>query len=89
MLFRSSIGELKTAPRGYTKDHSRIALLRRKGLMVSKWWEPAAWMATKSLVTRVRDAWETGAAMNSWLDTHVGPSTLAPDEDELARFGPI
>ena len=46
-------------------------------------------MATTSLVTRVRDAWEAAAAMNAWLDTHVGPSTLAPDEDELARFGPI
>lgn len=84
-----SIGELKTAPRGYPKDHPRIALLRRKGLMVFRSWEPAAWMATRSLVTRVRDAWEAGAEMNAWLDTHVGPSTLAPDEDEIARFGPI
>lgn len=31
-----AIGELKTAPRGYPKDHPRIDLLRRKGLMVSK-----------------------------------------------------
>lgn len=84
-----SIGELKTAPRGYSRDHPRIALLRRKGLMVFRSWEPAAWMATRTLATRVRDAWEAGAAMNAWLDTHVGPSTLAPDEDELARFGPI
>lgn len=84
-----SIGELKTAPRGYPKQHPRIALLRRKGLMVFRSWEPAPWMATRSLVTRVRDAWEAGAAMNAWLDTHVGPSTLAPDEDEIARFGPI
>lgn len=84
-----SIGELKTAPRGYPKDHPRIALLRRKGLMVFRSWEPAAWMATRSLVTRVRDAWDSGAEMNAWLDTHVGPSTLAPDEDEIARFGPI
>lgn len=84
-----SIGELKTAPRGYPKDHPRIALLRRKGLMVFRSWEPAAWMATRSLVTRVRDAWDAGAEVNAWLDTHVGPSTLAPDEDEIARFGPI
>jgi len=84
-----AIGALKTAPRGYPKDHPRIELLRRKGLMVSRHWEPASWMGTKSVVKRVRDAWTVASEMNEWLDAHVGPSTLAPDEDELARFGPI
>lgn len=84
-----AIGELKTAPRGYPKDHPRIELLRRKGLMVSRLWEPAAWMGTKAVVKRVRDAWLAAGEMNEWLDLHVGPSTLAPDEDEIARFGPI
>jgi len=84
-----SIGELKTAPRGYPKDHPRITLLRRKGLMVSRSWEPAAWMGTRSLVTKVRDCWRGAAEMNEWLDLHVGPSTLAPADDELARFGPF
>jgi uncharacterized protein (DUF2461 family) len=84
-----AMSELKTAPRGYAKDHPRIALLRRKGLMVSRTWEHAPWMATRSVVKRVRDAWTVAQAMNAWLDTHVGPSTLAPDEDELARFGPL
>ncbi|MFZ9482826.1 MAG: DUF2461 domain-containing protein [Ilumatobacteraceae bacterium] len=84
-----SIGELKTAPRGYPKDHPRIALLRRKGLMASRTWEPAAWMRTKAVVGRVRDAWSVCDEMNAWLDLHVGPSTLAPDEDEIGRFGPF
>jgi uncharacterized protein (TIGR02453 family) len=84
-----AMSELKTAPRGYAKDHPRIALLRRKGLMVSRTWEHAPWMATRAVVKRVRDAWTVAQAMNAWLDTHVGPSTLAPDEDELARFGPL
>src|SRR4051794_14385339 len=30
--------ELKTAPRGYPKDHPRIALLRRKGLTSFRSW---------------------------------------------------
>ena len=30
-----AIDELKTAPKGYPKDHPRIDLLRRKGLMMS------------------------------------------------------
>jgi hypothetical protein len=84
-----AIGELKTAPRGYPKDHLRIELLRRKGLMVSRSWEHAAWMGTRAVVKRVRDSFTAADAMNAWLDTHVGPSTLAPDDDELARFGPF
>lgn len=84
-----AIGQLKTAPRGYPKDHPRIELLRRKGLMASRSWEQAAWMSTRTVLRRVREAWEGAVDMNHWLDTHVGPSLLAPDEDELARFGPL
>lgn len=83
----SAIGELKTAPRGYARDHPRIELLRRKGLVGTRHWEQARWMQTKAVVQRVRDTWELAAPMNAWLDAHVGPSTLVPDEDALARFG--
>ena len=83
----SAISELKTAPRGYPRDHPRIELLRRKGLVGTRQWKPARWMQTKAVVDRVREAWEIAAPMNEWLDAHVGPSTLAPDDDELARFG--
>jgi uncharacterized protein (DUF2461 family) len=31
-------GTLKTAPRGYAKDHPRIELLRNKGLLAWKRW---------------------------------------------------
>ena len=38
---------LKTAPRGYPKDHPRIDLLRHKGII--GWWEhpPRKWLATR------------------------------------------
>lgn len=85
----AAMSELKTAPRGYPKDHPRIQLLRRKGLIASRDWPVSPWMHTRTVVRRVREAWDGAAAMNEWLDTHVGPSTLAPDEDELARFGPL
>ena len=85
----TAIGSLKTAPRGYARDHPRIELLRLKGLVATRQWKPVKWMQTKAVVGRVREAWEIAAAMNAWLDAHVGPSTLAPDEDELARFGPL
>ncbi len=40
---------LKTAPRGYPKDHPRIELLRHKGLIAWKQWPVAAWMGTTSM----------------------------------------
>ena len=82
-----AMSELKTAPRGYPKDHPRIEIIRRKGLIASREWPAARWMRTKAVVARVRDAWQAADEMNAWLDTHVGPSTLAPDEAELERLG--
>ncbi|MFT3855595.1 MAG: DUF2461 domain-containing protein [Ilumatobacteraceae bacterium] len=76
----SAIGSLKTAPRGYAKDHPRVELLRRKGLVISREWPLAKWMQTKAVVGRVRDAWVAAVPMNEWLDAHVGPSTLPPEE---------
>ncbi|MCE9621438.1 MAG: DUF2461 domain-containing protein [Actinomycetia bacterium] len=73
-----AMSELKTAPRGYPKDHPRIAILRRKGLVASKDWPLAKWMHTKQVVERVRDAWLAAADLNKWLNKHVGPSTLPP-----------
>ena len=75
-----AISELKTAPRGVSKDHPRIALLRRKGLMGSKTWLPAAWMHTPKAADRVVAVWRAFAPVNEWLDSHVGPSTLPPED---------
>jgi uncharacterized protein (TIGR02453 family) len=86
-LVAGAMGELKTAPRGYARDHPRIELLRRTGLIATREWHDAAWMRTRAVVKRVRDTWLATAEMNEWLDTHVGPSTIAPDEDELERSG--
>lgn len=73
-----AMSELKTAPRGYAKDHPRIGILRRKGLVASKEWPLSKWMHTKEVVTRVRDAWLAAADINKWLNKHVGPSQLPP-----------
>lgn len=74
-----AIGALKTAPRGYPKDHPRIELLRRKGLMMSKDFGSPQWLHTRRAVSRIRDVWDGAAKMNAWLDKHVGPTTLEPD----------
>jgi uncharacterized protein (TIGR02453 family) len=74
-----AIEELKTAPRGYDKDHPRIELIRRKGLMMSKDFGAPKWVHTAEAAKRVRDVWLAAEPMNAWLDAHVGPSNLEPD----------
>ncbi len=78
-----AIDELKTAPRGYDKDHPRIELIRRKGLMMSKEFGAPKWLHTKQAASKIRSVWEAAGDMNAWLDAHVGPSTIEPD----GRFG--
>jgi len=75
-----AIDELKTAPRGYAKDHPRVDLLRRKGLMASRSWPVASWMHTAKSADRIRAAWSDLAPLCDWLDAHVGPSTLPPPD---------
>ncbi len=75
-----AMSELKTAPRGFPKDHPRIELLRRKGLMAGREFSPAKWMQTKAAASKVRDVWQAADDLNTWLNLHVGPSTLPPDE---------
>jgi len=75
-----AISELKSAPRGYPKDHPRIELLRRKGLTAFMSWTPQPWLHTKAVVKKVRDGWNGAGELNDWLDAHVGPSTLPPPD---------
>jgi uncharacterized protein (TIGR02453 family) len=66
---------VKSAPRGYPKDHPRIELLRGNGLMMSRTWPPASWQSTKAVVQRVRKVWSDADPLVAWLDRHVGHST--------------
>jgi uncharacterized protein (TIGR02453 family) len=77
-----AISELKTAPRGYPKDHPRIEILRRKGLIGWRAWPVAPWLHTAKAAARVRGAWDATAELNRWLDANVGPSHLAPEDAE-------
>ena len=71
----SGHGALKTAPRGYAKDHPRIELLRYKGVIAWKDWPAAAWMGTKKAKDRVTEVLRIAAPLNDWLAKNVGPST--------------
>ena len=69
---------LKTAPKGYAKDHPRIELLRHKGLITWRQWPVAAWLGTKKAKDRVVHVLHDAQPLNDWLAKHVGDSEL-PD----------
>ena len=68
---------LKTAPKGYPKDHPRIELLRHKGLITWREWPAGAWLGTRKAKERVIEFFQQSKPVNDWLRTHVGPSTLS------------
>jgi uncharacterized protein (TIGR02453 family) len=68
---------LKTAPKGYPKDHPRVDLLRNKGLVAWKQWPVAAWLDTAAAKKRVVDFLRAARPLGEWLDAHVGASELA------------
>jgi uncharacterized protein (TIGR02453 family) len=70
---------LKTAPRGYPKDHPRIELLRQKGLIAWREWPVGAWLGTAKAKDRVVEFLHAAAPVQRWLDRNVGESEL-PDE---------
>jgi uncharacterized protein (TIGR02453 family) len=72
---------LKTAPRGWPRDHPRIELLRHKSLAAMRSFDEAAWMGTKGALVRLTDVWRAGQPLNDWLGEHVGPSTEPPTHE--------
>jgi uncharacterized protein (TIGR02453 family) len=73
---------LKVAPRGYPRDHPRVALLRHKGVTAGRTYAPAKWLHTARAKDRVLQAWREAAPLHAWLDRHVGPSTLPPEDPD-------
>lgn len=67
---------LKSAPRGYAKDHPRIELLRYKGLIAWQEWEPAEWLGTPAAYKKITDFLKAAQPLLAWLDDHVGPTEL-------------
>jgi uncharacterized protein (TIGR02453 family) len=69
----TSIASLKTAPRGFPKDHARGDLLRHKGLAAYRSWPVEPWLGTRAARTRVVAFLRTAQPLVDWLDDHVGP----------------
>lgn len=65
---------LKTAPKGYPKDHPRIDLLRHKDLIAWQDWPVGAWLGTAAAKNRVVTLLRKAQPLQDWLDKYVGPS---------------
>jgi len=70
---------LKTAPRGYPKDHPRVELLRFKGLITWREWPVGAWLGTRRAKDRIVEFLRLSEPLNAWLRANVGPSTAPPE----------
>ena len=68
---------LKTAPKGFARDHPRIRLLRHKALFGGKRIEPGDKGITRAKALKhVQATWAACAPMTDWLDRYVGPSRI-------------
>ncbi len=63
---------LKTAPKGYAKDHPRIELLKHKGIVMSRSWPVGGWLGTRKAKERVVECLDAARPLNAWLERYVG-----------------
>jgi uncharacterized protein (TIGR02453 family) len=66
--------QLRTAPRGFTADHPRIDLLRRKAVYAMVGFEPDDALHDRRTLARVRAAWRELRPLNEWVADHIGQS---------------
>ena len=65
---------VRTAPRGWPRDHPRIEFIRRTSLTVGQTHPPGPWLHTGECLDRIRSGWRAIQVWNTWLHNHVGPS---------------
>ena len=76
---------LRTAPRGYPRDHARIELLRRKSLIAGAALEGAGGIGRDAALEHVGGTWRAAEPLNAWLEQHVGPTTAPPEQRRRGR----
>jgi uncharacterized protein (TIGR02453 family) len=62
---------LKTAPKGYPKNHPRIDLLNHKGILMSKSWPVGGWLGTKEAKVHVVETLSAARPLNAWISHYV------------------
>jgi uncharacterized protein (TIGR02453 family) len=71
---------LRTAPRGYTRDHPRIELLRLKSLVAGRALAAGDGIDRDAALRHVGGSWRAATPVTAWLEAHVGESTIPPDD---------
>jgi uncharacterized protein (TIGR02453 family) len=69
---------LRTAPRGYPRDHPRIGLLRHKALIAGARLPGDGGIGRDAALEHVAGTWRAAAPITAWLDEHVRRSELPP-----------
>jgi len=62
---------LRTAPRGFPRDHPRIELLRRTSFTAHARMAPGPWLHRREALSRARRAWDASADLRLWLARHA------------------
>jgi uncharacterized protein (TIGR02453 family) len=71
---------LKRVPRGFRTDHPISEWLRVKGVEIPTRAGTPKWLNTSAAPAKTLELMRRGLPVNQWLDTHVGPSTMTPEE---------
>lgn len=70
---------LKTSPRGYSRVHPRVQLLRHRSLVAGRRLDPGPdGIGRDAALRHTRGTWSACAPINAWLDTNVAASELPP-----------
>ncbi|MEO0679774.1 MAG: DUF2461 domain-containing protein [Pseudomonadota bacterium] len=62
---------LATAPRGFPKDHPRIALLRHKSMLLTRRLPPGQVPESRAPFEFALETWEALAPARAWLEAHA------------------
>lgn len=62
---------LKSAPRGFDKDHPHIDLLRLKSLALSQHWAPEPWLYSRECLMHITTAWKAASPWVDWLRANL------------------
>jgi uncharacterized protein (TIGR02453 family) len=66
------VGEvLRTAPRGFPRDHPRVSLLRHKALVAGRSLSGAGGIGREEALEHVAATWRAAEPINAWLAEHV------------------
>ena len=69
---------LKTAPKGFSRDHPRVEMLRYRGIIAAKQFPVAAWLGTAKTKTEIVKVLRGSAPLNDGLRLNVGPTSVEP-----------